>query len=371
VSPDPSKIKQSIRRIVCVNFGGIGDEILFAPVIEALKQELPDASLTLILEKRSQSVVDLLTGVDESIGLDIQGLSPLQRFWRMRQALTAQSYDLVIASGGHPLIAVLLASTGIKYRVGFENRTLTQALLTVAAPLAPKLLRTDYAAKMYFSLADAFLNWLQFGYQAPEAILPHLKPPGLEDLLWAKGLLRVEDPRRKILIHPGVSTISVQKNILKGWPSTSWAELIRLLAQAGHQVYLVGGPDDMDIVTDIRKLLPRSLANFQDLFGQTANLKQLAALIQASDLLVSVDSSPMHIAVGYGKAVVAMFGPTDEKTLLPTEDARFQAVVVPGLACRPCLWKMRNESCGNPVCLTVPVAAMRATIDSVLAQSLV
>jgi putative inorganic carbon (HCO3(-)) transporter len=363
----PAAATQPIQRIACVNFGGIGDEILFAPVIEALKREIPQANITLILEKRSQSVVDLLSGVDDSIGLTIQGVSPFQRFWLTRQALLSKPYDLVIASGGHPLIALLLASTGIKIRVGFENRTFTQSLLTVAAPLAPKLQRTEYAGNMYFSLAEAFLKWLKPDYEAPKTILPQLKAPGLDDLLWARSLLRAEDARRKILIHPGVSTISVHKNILKGWPASSWAELIRLEAQAGHQVFLVGGPDDAETVKEIRALLPGSLANFQDLFGQTKNLKQLAALIQASDLLVGVDSSPMHIAVGYGKPVVAMFGPTDEKTLLPTGDPRFQAIVLPGLACRPCLWKIRNESCDNPVCLTVPVSAIRIAIQSVLA----
>jgi ADP-heptose:LPS heptosyltransferase len=363
--------KDRIKRIACVNFGGIGDEILFAPVLEALNKELPDAQVTLILEKRSQSIVELLPNVENSIGLNIQGISAFQRFLKMRDALTSHPYDLVVASGGHPLIAVLLASTGIRYRVGFANGSFTQKLLSVVAPLAPKAERNDYAAEMYYSLADALLQKLNPEYQKPEQIIPHLKAPGLEDLLWAKGLLRAEDPRRKILIHPGVSKISVQKNILKGWPADSWADLIRLLSQAGHQVFLLGGPDDEDIVQEIRNLIPGSLANYQDLFGKTTNLKQLAALIQASDLLVSVDSSPMHIAVGYGKPVVAMFAPTDEKTLLPSNDPRFQAVALTGLACRPCLWKVRNDSCDNPVCLTVSVSAMKSAIEAALLQSLV
>jgi ADP-heptose:LPS heptosyltransferase len=363
--------KEKIKRIACVNFGGIGDEVLFAPVIEALHKELPNAQITLILEKRSQSVVELLPHIDNSIGLDIQGISAFQRFVKMRDALTSHPYDLVLASGSHPLIAILLASTGIRYRVGFENGSVTQKLLTIAAPLAPKAERNEYAACMYYSLADAFLKKLNPEYKTPEQILPHLKSSGLEELLWAKSLIRAEDPRKKILIHPGVSHISVQKNILKGWPAESWVDLMRLLSQEGHQVFLLGGPDDEAIVQEIRRLLPGSLANYQDLFGKTTNLKQLAALIQAGDLLVSVDSSPMHIAVGYGKPMVAMFGPTDEKTLLPQNDPRFQGVVLPGLACRPCLWKVRNDSCDNPVCLTVSVSAMRSAIDVALSQSLV
>lgn len=363
VSPLPS---DQIRRIACVNFGGLGDEILFAPVLEAIRQQFPQAHITLFLEPRSRSVADLLGDIDETVGIQIQGQSRLKSFMALWKALRAQRFDVVISSGSNPLIAVLLALTGIPIRIGFETGSPTQKLLTAAALLPPKLERTDYAAGMYFELARAFLRLFNPDYQGPSHILPHLKPPGLSDLHWAKGLLQPDDPRRKILLHPGVSTVSVQKNILKGWSPHAWGELICLLAHAGHHVFLVGGPDDQEAVEAIRRALPPALDNFHDLYGKTENLKRLAALVQACDLLVGVDSSPIHIAVGYGKPLVAMFGPTDEKTLLPSHDPRFRAVTMPNLMCRPCLWAVRNESCNQPVCLNVPVSLMLAAIESTL-----
>ena len=359
-------VPEQIQRLACVNFGGIGDEILFAPVLEAIKQQFPTVHLTLFLENRSEVVADLLADVDETIGLQIQGQSRIKSFLALWRALRAQRFDAVISSGSNPLIALLLALTGIPIRIGFETGSPTQSLLTATALLPPKLERTEYAAGMYFELARAFLRLFMPSYQGPSQILPHLKPPGLADLHWAKGLLQPDDPRRKILLHPGVSTVSVQKNILKGWSPHAWSELICLLAHAGHQVFLVGGPDDQEAVEAIRRALPSDLTNFHDLYGQTENLRRLAALVQASDLLVGVDSSPIHIAVGYGKPLVAMFGPTDEKTLLPSNDPRFRAVTMPNLSCRPCLWAVRNESCDQPVCLNVPVSLMLAAIESTL-----
>lgn len=363
LKPPPS---ERIRRIACVNFGGIGDEILFAPVPEAIKRHLPNAHITLFLESRSQVVVELLAHVDEAVGLTIQGQSRLQSFKTLRKALRAGRFDAVISSGSNSLIPVLLASTGIPVRVGFDPALLTRHLLTVAAPLPPKAERTSYAAEMYFALACSFLSWLLPDYAPPTTIIPHLKPPALEDLLWAKSLLQPDDPRRKILVHPGVSAVSVQKNILKSWSPHAWAELICLLSHAGHQIFLVGGPDDYEAIDAIKSALPEDLPNFHYLFGQTKSLKRLAALIQACDLLISVDSSPLHIAVGYGKPVIAMFGPTDERTLLPPNDPRFRAVTLPNLPCRPCLWTARNESCAQPVCLNVPVPLMLAAVESAL-----
>ena len=47
------------KKILMINFGGIGDEILFLPAISSLKKEYPNAKITLVLEPRSKSVKDL------------------------------------------------------------------------------------------------------------------------------------------------------------------------------------------------------------------------------------------------------------------------------------------------------------------------
>jgi putative inorganic carbon (HCO3(-)) transporter len=356
-----------IQKIVFVNFGGIGDEILFAPVIEAFRRALPHARTTLILEDRSQVVVDLLDGVDDFIALDIQGQSRSNSFFQLLKALRSQRFDLVISSGSNPFIPILLFLSGIPIRVGFGTGAISRYFLTVEAPLAPKHDRKGYAAVMYFALAQSFLTWLfPNDYTPPAHILPHLKPPGLEELRWVKSILRPDDPHRKIVIHPGVSAVSVQKNILKSWSPKAWAELIYLLTSAGNQVFLAGGPDDKQAVEGIQQELPPDMPHFTNLYGQTKSLKQLAALIMECDLLIGVDSSPMHIAVGYGKPVVALFGPTDEKKLLPLNHPRFKAVTMPDLTCRPCLWDTRNECCDTPVCLDVPVALVLAAVESVL-----
>ncbi len=360
---------ESIKKIAFINFGGIGDEILFAPVIEEVKKYLPNAHTTLFLERRSRAVKDLLADVDTVKELDVQGQSRLSLFFQLWRMLRSKYFDVVISSGSNAFIPVLLFLSGIPVRVGFQTGSVSKALLTLEAPLAPKHDRRGYAANMYFALASRFLqHLLPQQYTPMHPVLPHLKQPPLDDQEWAKRLIPPEAPEKKIIIHPGVSTISVQKNILKSWPAESWAALIQALSQEGHRVYLVGGPDDQEAVEQIRNILPRDLPGFADLYGQTKNLRQLGALILEADLLLCVDSSPMHLAVGYQKPAIAMFGPTDEKKLLPPDDDRFEAVTVDNLACRPCLWDVRNESCDQPVCLDVPLSRMLEAIHRVLGQ---
>ena len=53
------------EKILMVNFGGIGDEILFLPAISSIKKEFPDSKITLALEPRSKSVKDLSNMIDD------------------------------------------------------------------------------------------------------------------------------------------------------------------------------------------------------------------------------------------------------------------------------------------------------------------
>ena len=357
--------KNSIQKIAFVNFGGIGDEVLFTPVINEVHQYMPDAHLTLIVEDRAGNIKHLLPHVNSVIDVRVQGVSRISLFFKLLGILRSKYFDAVIASGSSPFIPLLLFLSGIPHRVGFRTGPVSKLLLSAEAPLDKKA----YAADMYFKLGRVFLDRflpVSEKYLAPQHVAPKLANLPDDDTQWARSLLSRQG-LKKILIHPGVSLVSVQKNILKSWPATHWAELIQKLSKK-HRVYLIGGPDDARIISDIEQHLPESVENFSNLYGQTKNLQQMAALIQQADLLISVASAPMHFAVGYQTPVVAMFGPTDSTKLLPNSPD-YRAVVLENLDCRPCLWDVRKTSCNTPVCLEVPVGKMLQAVAEVFRVS--
>ncbi len=65
--------KDNIKRVLVINFGGIGDEILFLPTLISLKKEFPDAKITLALEPRSKGIKDLTDIIDDLFLIDIKG----------------------------------------------------------------------------------------------------------------------------------------------------------------------------------------------------------------------------------------------------------------------------------------------------------
>ena len=49
---------QAFERILLINFGGIGDEILFFPVIESLRYHYPNARITMLVEPRCRNLME-------------------------------------------------------------------------------------------------------------------------------------------------------------------------------------------------------------------------------------------------------------------------------------------------------------------------
>jgi ADP-heptose:LPS heptosyltransferase len=348
-----------LNKIAVLNFGGIGDELLFSPVLQDLRTHFPKAHITLFLEDRSAGIGPLLPGVDTLSIINVQQQSRVRFFGQMLKLLKNGYYDVVLASGSSPFISVLLWLSRIPIRVGFDVGPLSRKLLTIPVPLHQQ----GYAAQMYAALSHGLLA--QYGQShlgfCPEK--PILGPFQEEDTSWAKvqtnawrTTSREALNKPLVLLHPGVSKVSQSKKMFKHWAPESWAALITQLAPY-YQLVLIGGPDDQDAVAQIEAYLQQQGTPFINAYGVSKNLKQLAALLAYSDALLCVDSAPLHLAVALNKPVVCMFGPTDPHKLIP-RNGRFAAVHRQDLYCQPCLWDRRKISCPNPVCLEVPVSAM-------------
>ena len=96
------------KKILMINFGGIGDEILFLPAISSLKKEYPEAKITLVLEPRSKSVKNLTNLIDDVICVDIKGK---HKYWELIKFLFKAGFgkfDMVFSSGANNLIPLLL-----------------------------------------------------------------------------------------------------------------------------------------------------------------------------------------------------------------------------------------------------------------------
>lgn len=315
------------KKILAVNFGGIGDEIFFLPALISLKKEFPNSQITLALEPRSKSVKDLTDVIDNLLLIDAKGKNKYFEMLKLLFFARKRHYDIVISSGGNKLISVLLFLTGIKIRCGYNTGKLSEKLLTYAVPLNKK----QYACKMYHDLIK--------NLTANITELPEI------------NIKKREKITNSVLIHPGVSRLSVQKGCIKTVPPEVWAKTIDLLAAEGKRVMLAGGPDDKECIGKILSTV--RTRNFTNLYGTTKSLRDLAELISTADKFLCSDSAPLHVAVALHTKTYVIFGPTDVDALIPKSENVIPVTANDNCPLKPCLWARRQTTCKDLNCLKI------------------
>lgn len=322
------------KNILFINYGGIGDEILFLPAIVSAKKEYKDAKITLALEPRSKSVKNLCNLIDETIEVDIKakGIKKYINILKFILKCHTQKFDCVISSGKNPAVAVILFLTGIKERIGYYSKT--DFLLTNKVLLN----ENQYAAKMYHDLVCPITK---HEYQNP-----HIEVP--DDFTLDKNL----EAGEYICIHPGVSKMSITKNIIKCPEYDFWKNLITGLLKKGKKTVLLGTKDDKDLIEEILQNEEiKNNSNFINYYNKTKNIMEMAFIMKNSNCVICVDSAPLHVAVATESKIFAIFGPTNELKLVPQKENI--EVIKNNIPCRPCLWHKRMQNCQNSECLNI------------------
>lgn len=308
-----------------MNFGGLGDEILFLPALISLRKEYPNAKITLALEPRSKSIQQLTDVIDDVITVDIKGKNKYSEIFRLITKAIFGDYQMIISSGANPMISIIEAMTFIPKRYGFNTGKLSELLLTKAIPLN----KNQYAGAMYHDLVRPVTS---YNTELPQiSIQPEQKLPN------------------SILIHPGVSLMSKRKGCIKTITPREWAMLIDRLVSYGKRVILAGGPDDEECINEIKAYTQTN--NYENYYGMTKNLVDLARLISSAEKFVCSDSAPLHIAVALGVKTYPIFGPTDDLKLVPRNENVIPLKAHDNCNLKPCLWERRKTSCEELSCL--------------------
>jgi len=145
------------------------------------------------------------------------------------------------------------------------------------------------------------------GFKVAER-LPKLCPsPGLIDKTRSAYELdrKAIGERLLIGINPGPSWH------VREWEASKWQELINKI-HSQHDAVIVqfgikrdDGSSGYDSLTGVKSLAGR------------LNGEEIVALIASCDLVISIDSGPVHVAGAVGTPVIGLFGPLDPASRLP------------------------------------------------------
>ena len=149
------------------------------------------------------------------------------------------------------------------------------------------------------------------------------------------GFLRkheIVDEKPLIAIHP------MARWETKQWDAQKFARLSdQLIKHYNAQIVFTGGKQDGPVIANIISLMKERAVNAS---GETT-LKELAYLFKCSQLVITTDSGPMHIAAAMGTPVIALFGPTAPWRTGPY--SKNATIVRKSLYCSPCFKKKCNH----------------------------
>ena len=130
-----------------------------------------------------------------------------------------------------------------------------------------------------------------------------------------------------MLDHPYAVLNPGGNNAAKRWPAERFAALADHLERAhGLRVLISGSPGEADLAASIAASAETDPIALPGI-GMT--LGSLKSIIERSELLVTNDTGPRHIAAAFGVPMVTMFGPTDHRwTTIPTRPAGPETVLV-------------------------------------------
>jgi heptosyltransferase-2 len=344
------------RTILVFHTAFAGDVILTLPLLQVLKESLPDSAITVLTAPPAQELVAGHPAVTDTIAYDKRGRQRgIRGIVAMASQLRRRKFDCALIPHRSLRSALVCRLAGIPVRIGFDASA-GSALLTERV----RYERTDHEIVRNLALAAPL------GIAGKGRPLPRLYPTG-EDRRIVDGILpQVHrgngDSRRNARV--GVAPGSLWNT--KRWPEERYRELVRLLAAEGLAVVLIGSEADAPLCG---RIAAAGGASVIDASGRLS-LLQSAELIARCAVLVSNDSAPMHLAVAVGTPVVAIFGATAPAYGFAPAGVRDRIVETTGLRCRPCAIH-GGDRCpiGTFVCmLNIPAFRVQEEVAAMLRE---
>ena len=282
-------------RVLIIRPSALGDVCRSVPIAAALREHWPDAKIHWLVNAPWTDVLIAHPAIDRVIPFDRRGLgSSLKRLnpgptLRLFKELRENRYDMVIEAQGLARSAIFARATGARQRIGYADAREFGWLALTDRVRLPKSIHT--VTKMMGLLGPLGIR--------TEPDLRLYSPEYATEQISADAEL--SEPYLVLAptsIWPG-----------KRWPIGRFTELARRLTDVQHRVVVVGAPGErpqcrelLDLAAEGRPIIDR--------VGRTS-IGQLMALIERSQLVLANDSAALHMAVGLGTPIVALFGPTD------------------------------------------------------------
>jgi ADP-heptose:LPS heptosyltransferase len=304
---------ENVKKILIIwQHNQLGDLIVSYPLYRAIKENFPGVSLTVILSQANYRGLETCQFIDKLFLFDKRKLKSLVYLKELKSILR-NNYDVTIVPS---VVSISFTSN------------LLAGLSKAKFKIGPNSLNGVANESNFFFDGRVDLDWREIpDKHVSERTLDILKPLGITTTELHPQItysnVEYNDIHNFINSIPGDKfTKIIGFHIGAGKPQNRWcfnnfAELINKLSiKNNYRIYFTtGGKEDLELI----KLVQGKLTVGTAIFDQRG-ISKLYALIEHSDLYITNDTGPMHVAAASSKPVISLFGPTNPHMWRPLKE---------------------------------------------------
>jgi ADP-heptose:LPS heptosyltransferase len=271
--------RKVIKNILVVKWDEIGDMVYAIPVFDLVKQQYPEANLTVYCKPAAAQLLINQTSIDKIVHqLDDTKVD----IWIELRGTFSTWFKSIIA---FPLVRLDRGTVRIKNKIlGGQQHEINTNLLVI------KPLFTD----------SQFIS-LQVNTD------PYIHSSGKNDD-FVKQLIQQNNLTHFYLFHTGASVPE------RRWPIERFATLAHKIHKKwGKKLVIIGGPDETTFIANHLHLFP---AQTVSIAGKAA-LTDIAVLAKQADFFVGNESGPIHIVSTAPIPIIGLYGPGVKDVFYP------------------------------------------------------
>lgn len=288
-------------RILIRSSNWLGDAVMSAPAVRAIKNGRPDANVTILTQAKIADFWRAMPEVDDVISIP-ERAGVFGVAWKIRG-----KYDVAILFPNSARSALEVWLAGIPRRLGYAGHKRAWMLnQIISEPKSKKPLRPVHHGARYMRIAE------KTGAAATPLTFPAVARP---------------DGSIRLGVVPGA-----EYGPAKRWQPIRFRRMMQLVSDTIPCSWVIlGVKKDRVLADEIADGL--SGVDCRNLTGKTS-LAELIEILRGLDVLVSNDTGTMHLAAALGVPVVAIFGSTEPMLTAPLGER--QIIIRHQVECSPC-----------------------------------
>lgn len=249
----------------------IGDTIMMLPALELVKKSYPNAQITIVCKEHSQAVFRG-KGISNIIIDDTRGKRRLKKTFRLIKEIKKNTYDLGILFHNSLLSAVIFKLARIRTIIGYEKEGRSFLL-----DFHLKIVRTRHYINHYACLVNRYLGNI------------YTELPSMELVVTPSQLIQ---KKKKPVIG---FVLGGSNKGTRHYPINLSLGVCELLKKEDFFIVFLGDKQDEQNHSQYVAYLQGKGVDVVDLTGRTT-VAEFIDSIAVLDLLVTIDTSAMHIA---------------------------------------------------------------------------